>query len=132
MNAEEEKKGGDEEEVFDILLTHQAVVKKEVLTDNLVLKLVTVTGEVPLQAEYETVQEPKPEMVLQAKLEFQKKRVFDFVQELQKKGQEDRKKIYAKIKQIDEQMEQDQTIIRQVKDKDTRTRFMDTMIQFKK
>ena len=52
------------EEIFDILLTHQAVVKQEVLTDNLVINLVTVTGDINLAIEYETVQDPKPEMVL--------------------------------------------------------------------
>ena len=46
------------------------------------LKLVTVTGDIELEVEYETVQDPKPEMILQAKLQFQKKRIFDYVQEL--------------------------------------------------
>ena len=66
MPVDEEAKEGDE--IFDIVLTHQAVVKKEVLTDNLAINLTTVMGDVNLAIEYETVQDPKPEMVLQAKL----------------------------------------------------------------
>ena len=53
------------------------------------------------------------------------------MQKLQNKGKDERKQIYEQIKQIDEQMNQEQALIRQVRDKDMRQKFMETMVEFK-
>ena len=57
--------------------------------------------------------------------------MFDFIQELQKKTREDRLVIYQKIKQIDEDCEQDQSLIRKIKDKDIRSSLMESFLKFK-
>lgn len=56
--------------------------------------MVTNGVEHDIDLEFETVQDPKPEMILRAKLEFNQKRMFNFIQELQKKGREERMAIY--------------------------------------
>ena len=86
---------------MDILLTHQAVVKASVLTDDLTLKLVTVMGETELQVVFQTEHEPRPEILLQSKLQFAKTRLFNHIQDLQQKNREERLAIYQLIKQID-------------------------------
>lgn len=48
--------------IIDIMLSYKEVVKQEILTDNLVLKLTTQAGETPLNVEFEVVQDPKPEV----------------------------------------------------------------------
>ena len=77
MKTEEVKK------IFDIMMTHQAVFKNDILTEQLVVKLLVVTGQEYLNLEFETVQNPKPEILMQSKLQFSKKRVFDYIQTLQ-------------------------------------------------
>ena len=89
------------------------------------MKLLVVTGQEDLNLEFETVQNPKPEILMQSKLQFSKKRVFDYIQTLQKKSLGERKTIYQMIKQIDGQMDQDQGTIRQVKDKEVRKELME-------
>lgn len=46
------------------------------------MKLVTVMGETDLSVEFETVHDPRPEILLQAKLQFAKTRLFNCIQEL--------------------------------------------------
>ena len=45
--------------------------------------------------------------MIKAKLQLAKRQVFDFIQELQKKGQQERQALYQQIKQIDSQIDQD-------------------------
>lgn len=73
----------NEETIFDIRLTHQAVVNQNLLTELLVFKIVANGVEHDIDLEFETVQDPLPELILRAKLEFNKKRMFNFIQELQ-------------------------------------------------
>ena len=61
-----------EVEVFDIILNYQAVVNTYVLTDALKIKLETVIGETELAVDFETVNDPRPDILLQAKLQFAK------------------------------------------------------------
>ena len=63
MEAVDESKA-----IFDIRLTHQAVVNQNLLTDQLVFRLVTNGIEHDIDVEFETVQDPQPELFLQAKL----------------------------------------------------------------
>lgn len=63
MEAVDESKA-----IFDIRLTHQAVVNQNLLTDQLVFRLVTNGIEHDIDVEFETVQDPQPELLLQAKL----------------------------------------------------------------
>ena len=70
-------------------------------------------------------------MLLNAKLEFNQKRMFNFIQELQKKGRAERMEIYQRIKQIDEACEQDHAMLRTVKDKDIRSQLMESFLKFK-
>ena len=49
------------------------------LTAGLSLQLLTVTGDHELIVDFETVQVPNPEILMQAKLQFSKKRIFDFI-----------------------------------------------------
>ena len=77
------------------------------LTEQLVFKLVTNGVEHDIDLEFETVQDPQPELLLRAKLEFNQKRMFNFIQELQQKSREERLAIYQQIKQIDDDCEQD-------------------------
>ena len=94
-----------EEDIFDMQLAHQEVLRQELLTQHLVLKLIVNGVEYDLTVDYETVQEPNADILLQAKLQFSKKRMFDFIQELQKKDKNARKGIYEQIKQIDQEMD---------------------------
>ena len=43
---------------------------------------------------YETVTDPAPEILLRAKLQFSKKRMFDYIQILQQKSRDERMQIY--------------------------------------
>lgn len=70
VEAVEEEKKEDEEPVYDIRLSYQSVVSQDLLTDQLAFKLITNGIEQDIQVEFETVQDPQPEMLLQAKLEF--------------------------------------------------------------
>ena len=92
------KKQGDEDDILDILLTHQEVVKAEVLSNTLVLRLVTTTGETDLEVEFETQHDPRPEILLQASLQFAKTRLFKHIQDLQQKTRKERLEIYQLIK----------------------------------
>ena len=44
-------------------------------------------------------------MLIKAKLQLQKKKLFDLVQELQKKNKAERKKIYELIQKMDKQID---------------------------
>ena len=96
----------DEDPIFDIEMTYQQVLAQEVLTDNLVIKLICQDGEHDLDCEYETVTDPAPEILLRSKLQFAKKRMFDYIQILQQKSRDERLTIYQQIKAIDESMDQ--------------------------
>lgn len=96
MKQEEEKK--DEEVAFDIRLTHQAVVQQDLLTDQLIFKLIIDGVEHDIDIEFENVQDPSPELLLRSKMEFNQKRMFNFIQELQQKNREERMAIYERIK----------------------------------
>ena len=64
------------------MVSYKEIVKQEILTDQLKLVLRTFAGETPLNVDFEAIQDPKPEILLQAKLQFCKKRIFDFIQGL--------------------------------------------------
>lgn len=86
----------DEEDVaLDIMMSHQAVFKKEILNQTLTVELRTVIGWEDLDLEFETVHDPKPEIVMQSKIQFARKRVFDYIQTLREKTRQERKQIYA-------------------------------------
>ena len=51
-----------------------------------------------LAVEFETVFEPRPEILLQAKIQFAKTGLFNAIQDLQKHGKVERQNIYQKIK----------------------------------
>ena len=87
VNGEEEEKGepkrvqgelksvddvAEEAEVFDIILNYQAVVNTYVLTEALKIKLETVIGETELAVDFETVNDPRSDIRLQAKLQLAK------------------------------------------------------------
>lgn len=72
----------DEDPVFDILLSHQAVVKQVMLSNALSVSMITAIGETQLEVDFETTQDVRPEILMQAKLQFARKRIFDFIQEL--------------------------------------------------
>ena len=92
----EEVKGEDDEmqeeaePVFDILLSYQAVLPARIMTDQLKMQLVTSVGETDLAVEFETVLDPRPEILLQAKLQFAKTRLFNAIQDLQKHNRKER------------------------------------------
>ena len=128
----EQKMEDDEEEtVFDIEMTYQTVINQAVLTDHLVLKLIAVDGEHVLDIQYDAVQDPQPEILLKAKLQFAKKRMFDFIQKLQQKNRDERQVIYTQIKSIDEDIDQAQSVIQKVRDKELRTKLMEEFVLFK-
>lgn len=68
--------------MFDILLSHQAVVKQVMLSNALSVSMITAIGETQLEVDFETTQDVRPEILMQAKLQFARKRIFDFIQEL--------------------------------------------------
>ena len=129
--SKEEEKKDEDGIVFDIRLTHQQVVEQAMLTEQLSMKLVVNGVEHDIDIDFETVQDPSPEMHLNAKLEFNQKRMFNFIQELQKKGRAERLEIYQRIKQIDEACDQDHAMLRTVKDKDVRSQLMESFLKFK-
>ena len=70
----------DEEDlVLDVMMSHQAIFKKEVLNATLSVELRTIIGWEDLDLEYETVHDPKPEILMQSKIQFARKRVFDYI-----------------------------------------------------
>ena len=68
------------------------------LTDQLVFKLIVDGVEHDISLEFETVHDPSAELLLRSKIEFNQKRMFNFIQELQQKNRDERKAIYEKIK----------------------------------
>ena len=54
--------------MFDILLSHQAVVKQTMLTNALSVSMITAIGETQLEVDFETTQDVRPEILMQAKL----------------------------------------------------------------
>lgn len=66
----------------------------DVLTEHLAIELVVQGISSNLSVEYETVQEPSPNVLMNAKLQFAKKKMFDFIQDLQKQPKDARKGIY--------------------------------------
>ena len=79
---------------FDVRMTYQAVVNKDILTDQLVFQLIINGIEHDISLDFENVHDPQPDILLRAKLEFNQNRMFNFIQELQKKGREERMVIY--------------------------------------
>ena len=84
-----------------------------------------------LDIQYDAVQDPQPEILLKAKLQFAKKRMFDFIQKLQQKNRDERQIIYTQIKSIDEDIDQAQSSIQKVRDKELRTKLMEEFVLFK-
>ena len=84
-----------------------------------------------LDIQYDAVQDPQPEILLKAKLQFAKKRMFDFIQKLQQKNRDERQVIYTQIKSIDEDIDQAQSSIQKVRDKELRTKLMEEFVLFK-
>ena len=50
-------------------------------------------------------------MLVKARLQLTKKRLFDYIQELQTKSQDERKAIFELITQLDKQIDQDQRLV---------------------
>lgn len=84
-----------------------------------------------MDIQYDAVQDPQPEILLKAKLQFAKKRMFDFIQKLQQKNRDERQIIYTQIKSIDEDIDQAQSSIQKVRDKELRTKLMEEFVLFK-
>ena len=84
-----------------------------------------------MDIQYDAVQDPQPEILLKAKLQFAKKRMFDFIQKLQQKNRDERQVIYSQIKSIDEDIDQAQSSIQKVRDKELRTKLMEEFVLFK-
>ena len=84
-----------------------------------------------MDIQYDAVQDPQPEILLKAKLQFAKKRMFDFIQKLQQKNRDERQIIYSQIKSIDEDIDQAQSSIQKVRDKELRTKLMEEFVLFK-
>ena len=84
-----------------------------------------------MDIQYDAVQDPQPEILLKAKLQFAKKRMFDFIQKLQQKNRDERQVIYTQIKSIDEDIDQAQSVIQKVRDKELRTKLMEEFVLFK-
>ena len=70
-------------------------------------------------------------MLIKARLEFNKKRLFDYIQDLQKKSLAERKAIYKEITSLDKSIDEDQALVMKIKDKSTRTDLMETFVFFK-
>ena len=77
------------------------------MNELLQVTIVTKTGEFTCKVSVEGAQKPKPEMLIKARLEFNKKRLFDYIQELQKKSLAERKVIYKEITALDKSMDED-------------------------
>ena len=95
------------------------------------MQLATVLGETDLAVEFETVHEPRSEILIQARLMFAKSRLFKFIQELQKIGLSERQIVYQQIKQIDTQIDQYQNEVMKIHDKDIKRPLMDSIVEFK-
>ena len=106
----EEKKADDvgmEDPAIEVVATVQQVQQTALVNELLQVTVVTKSGEYICNVEVETTEEPKPEMLIKARLEHNKKRLFDFIQDLQKKPLAARKKIYDEIRLLDKQIDQD-------------------------
>ena len=101
---EEEKKDGEKVENLDeieVICTVQQIQKTALINELLTVTMMTKSGDIECAVKVETTEEPKTEMLVKAKLMHNKKRLFDYIQELQTKGKEERKKIYELILQLD-------------------------------
>lgn len=96
------------------------MISSDVLTEHLKMRLIIMGEPQDLNIEFETVQEPSPNVLMNAKLQYAKKKMFDFIQELQKKPKDARKGIYEQIKMLDQSIDQDQPLIRKIGDKQIR------------
>ena len=85
-----------------MLFTVQEIVQTAHLNDALDIKLLTNTGEHECLAQVETVAAPPAELLMKAKIQFAKKRLFDHIQTLQQKNLQQRREIYEIIKQSDQ------------------------------
>ena len=72
----------EEDPAVDYMISHQAIFKKEVLNETLTVQLRSIIGFEDLSLEFETVTDPSPEIFMQSKIKFAKKRVFDYIQTL--------------------------------------------------
>jgi hypothetical protein len=51
-----------------MLLSYKSIIKQAVLTNDLSVSLITVTGETQLEVDFQTEQDVRPEMLMQAKI----------------------------------------------------------------
>ena len=77
------------------------------------------------------VENPEPQVLIKAKLDHAKQTMFDLTQELQKVNRDERQKIYARVKELDIAVDQDQSLILQIRDKEVRKELMDSLLAFK-
>lgn len=68
-----------QEEIFDIDLSYQTIAETDMLTEHLSMTLLVSGVPHNLVVEFETVQEPSPNVLMKARLQFAKKRIFDFI-----------------------------------------------------
>ena len=52
---------------------------QSVLTQDLKVQLVTVSGELELEVEFETTHDPKPEILMQARIKIEQTRLFQWI-----------------------------------------------------
>lgn len=57
--------------------------------------------------------------------------MFDLTQELQKVDRDQRQKIYARVKEIDVAVDQDQALVMKIRDKEVRKELMESILAFK-
>ena len=122
----------DENFNIQVLATVQQIQKTDLLNDMLSITMLTKSGEYVCAVEVENCEDPAPEMVIKAKLQLTRKSLFDHIQTLQLLKREERKAIFEQIKQLDKQIDQDQNLVIQVKDRDVRRELMDDILGFKK
>ena len=94
--------------------------------------MLTKSGEYECAIKVDAVEEPEVEILIKARLQLTKKRLFKYIQELQKKDKDERKEIYELIKSLDKSIDQDQSQVIKIRDKQIRKQLMDEIIEFKK
>ena len=116
---------------IDVNCSFQQVLKTALINQFLKVTVVTKKAEHECEFQLETNEEPQTEMLIKARLKLNQKRLFDYIQDFQKKPSAERKTIYDVIMAVAKHIDQEHDVILQIKDEAVRTDMKEVFIQFK-
>ena len=85
-----------------MLFTAQEIVLTNTLNNSLAATFIAATGQYECLAEIVTVEAPQTEVLMKAKIQFARKKLFSLIQTLQQKDLKTRRETYDQIKRDDQ------------------------------